>query len=254
MAHYGLDGKVALVTGASAGLGAEFARGFAESGADVVLAARRTERIEELADELRGQFGVRAIAVTTDVSCEDDVIAAIGTATRELGRLDVLVNNAGTVIGKPVTEQTLDDWNTVMDTNLTSVFLASREAARVMIEQRSGSIVNIGSIFGTGATREFPEVSYYASKGAIEALTKALAVELGEHGIRVNAIAPGFFPTDMGKDITDELRARLIEPRTCLAFPPDNAWIRGAACFLASDDARFITGQTLGVDGGWTAF
>jgi gluconate 5-dehydrogenase len=254
MAGYGLEGKVALVTGASAGLGAEFARGFAEAGAHVVLAARRTELIEALAEELRDRHGVRAIAVTTDVSLEADVVRAVELATTELGRLDVLVNNAGTLVCKPLVEQTLADWQLVIDTNLTSVFLASREAARPMIAQRSGAIVNIGSIFGTGATREFPEVGYYASKGAIEALTKALAVELGDFGVRVNAIAPGFFPTDMGAGISDEIRQRLIEPRTCLTSRPDNEWIRGAACFLASDEARFVTGQTLAVDGGWTAF
>jgi NAD(P)-dependent dehydrogenase (short-subunit alcohol dehydrogenase family) len=250
----GLTGKVALITGASAGLGAEFARGFAERGAHVVLAARRTELIEDLAAELRSRHGVRAIAVTTDVTREEDVVAMVSATVREFGRVDVLVNNAGTLVAKPLLEQTLDDWNLVMDTNLTSIFLASREVARTMIEQRAGSIVNIGSIFGFAATREFTEVGYYASKGAIGAMTKALAVELGDYGVRVNAIAPGFFPTDMGADITDELRARLIEPRTCLVAKPDNAWIRGAACFLAGDDACFVTGQTLSVDGGWTAF
>jgi gluconate 5-dehydrogenase len=252
--RYDLDGRVALVTGASAGLGAEFARGFAESGAHVVLAARRTALIEELAGELRDTYGVRAVPVTTDVSREADVVAAVATAVRELGRIDILVNNAGTLVAKPLVEQTLADWHTVMDTNLTSVFVASREAARTMIEQRSGAIINIGSIFGFGATREFTEIGYYASKGAIDAMTKALAVELGGYSVRVNAIAPGFFPTDMGADITDELRTRLIEPRTCLTAEPDNEWIRGAACFLASDDACFITGQTLTVDGGWRAF
>jgi NAD(P)-dependent dehydrogenase (short-subunit alcohol dehydrogenase family) len=254
VAHYELDGKVALVTGASAGLGAEFAHGLAASGADVVLAARRTDLLDQVAADVRERYGVRAVPVTTDVSREQDVIDAVTTATRELGRLDILVNNAGTLVSKPIVDQTLEDWQTVIDTNLTSVFLASREAARTMIEQRSGSIVNIGSIFGFGAVREFPEIGYYASKGAIDALTKALAVELGEYGVRVNAIAPGFFPTDMGSDITDELRARLIDPRTCLTAKPDNAWIRGAACFLASDDACFVTGQTITVDGGWTAF
>lgn len=254
MARYALDGRAALVTGASAGLGREFALGLAESGADVVLAARRLELLEDVAAEIRERCGVRALPVATDVTVEADMVEAVALAKRELGRLDILVNNAGTLVAKPVVEQTLADWHLVMDTNLTSVFVASREAARTMIEQRSGSIINIGSIFGLAATREFTEVGYYASKGAIGALTKALAVELGDYGVRVNAIAPGFFPTDMGADITDELRARLIEPRTCLEARPDNAWIRGAACFLASDDARFITGQTLAVDGGWTAF
>ena len=254
MTHYGLDGKVALVTGASAGLGAEFARGFAESGADVVLAARRENLIADLASDLRERHRVRALAVPTDVSKEDDVVRAVQTAVAELGRLDIVINNAGTLVAKPLVEQTLEDWHTVIDTNLTSMFLGSREAAKTMIAQGSGSIINIGSIFGFAATREFTEVGYYASKGAVAAMTKAMAVELGDYGIRVNAIAPGFFPTPMGEGISDELRASLIEPRTCLTATPENSWIRGAACFLASDDACFVTGQTLTVDGGWTAF
>lgn len=243
-----------MITGASAGLGEQFAHGLAESGADLVLAARRADLLEQVATEVERRYGVCAIPVTTDVSREEDVVKAVSTAVDELGRLDVLVNNAGTLVAKPVVDQTLEDWRYVMDTNLTSVFLASREAARVMIAQRSGSIINISSIFGFGATREFAEVAYYASKGGMIALTKALAVELGGYGIRVNAVAPGFFPTDMGKDITPELRASLIEPRTCLEPRPDNSWIRGAVCFLASEDARWVTGSTVAVDGGWMAF
>jgi NAD(P)-dependent dehydrogenase (short-subunit alcohol dehydrogenase family) len=254
MGSFDLRGRVALVTGASAGLGEQFARGLAEAGAHVVLAARRTELVEELARDLEAGHGVRAIALTTDVTHEADIVRAVTTAVGELGHLDILVNNAGTLVGKPLVQQTLSDWRKVIDTNLTSAFLASREAAKVMIPRRSGTIVNISSIFAFGATREFPEVGYYASKGGIEALTKAMAVELGGHGIRVNAIAPGFFPTPMGADITQELRDSLIEPRTCLDSKPQNEWIRGALCFLASDEARFVTGHTLTVDGGWRAF
>ena len=253
MAHYGLDGRVALITGASAGLGEQFAHGLAESGADVVLVARRTELIERVAAEVRERHGVRALAVTADVAREDDVVAAVAAARDELGRLDVLVNNAGSLISKPLVEQTLADWHEVIDANLTSAFLASREAARGMIQQGSGAIVNVSSIFAFGALREFPEVGYYAAKGGMLSLTKALAVELGDHGIRVNAIAPGFFPTPMGEGITQEMRDRVLEPRTCLPSRPDNEWIRGAVCFLASDEARFVTGATLTVDGGWTA-
>jgi NAD(P)-dependent dehydrogenase (short-subunit alcohol dehydrogenase family) len=249
----GLDGRVAVITGASAGLGEQFAYGFAERGAHLVLVARRGELLEDIARRVRDGHGVRAVAVTADVAREDDVVRAIATAESEFGRLDVVVNNAGSLIAKPIVEQTLDDWHTVMDTNLTSAFVASREAARIMIRQRSGCIINVSSIFAFGALREFAEVGYYASKGGMEAMTKALAVELGDHGIRVNAIAPGFFPTPMGAGIPDEVRERVIRPRTCLG-PPDLEWIRGAACFLASDDARYITGATVAVDGGWMAF
>jgi NAD(P)-dependent dehydrogenase (short-subunit alcohol dehydrogenase family) len=256
-----LAGRVAIVTGASAGLGEQFCRGLAEKGATVVLAARRLERLERLARELEDLHRRPALAVRADVAREDDVVALVDAAQSAFGRIDILVNNAGTVLAKPLVEQTLEDWHAVLDVNLTSAFVASREAARVMIAQRSGSIVNISSIFAFGATNEFIEVGYYASKGGIEGMTKALAVELGPHDIRVNAIAPGFFPTEMsatgvygdGASARD-LRERLIEPRTALPYHAQAEWIRGALCFLASDEARFVTGHTLVVDGGWMAY
>jgi len=158
-------------------------------------------------------------------------------------------------IVKPLIEQTLEDWHTVMDVNLTSAFLATREAAKVMIPKKSGSIVNISSTFGFGGT-VFTEVSYYVSKGGLVTMTKALAVELGQYNIRVNAIAPGFFPTAMSIGAMEDkkLRETMIEPRTALPMLAKNEWIRGAACFLASEDAKYITGHTLAVDGGWLAY
>jgi NAD(P)-dependent dehydrogenase (short-subunit alcohol dehydrogenase family) len=254
MPDYGLGGRVALITGASAGLGEQFAHGLAASGADVAVVARRTALVKRVAAEVREHHGVRSLALTADVADEREVIDVVATTVAELGRLDVLVNNAGSLISKPLLEQTTADWHEVMDANLTSAFLTSRETARQMIDQGGGAIINVSSVFAFGALREFPEVAYYASKGGMVSLTKALAVELGDHGIRVNAIAPGFFPTPMGAGISQELRDRVLEPRTCLPSRPRNEWIRGAVCFLASDDARFITGATLTVDGGWTAF
>lgn len=255
MTHYNLEGKVAVITGASAGLGKQFTHGFAESGANVVLAARRENLLKEVADEVSDNYGITAIPLKTDVANEKDIIRLIDHTVDKLGTVDVLVNNAGMYIVKPLTEQTLEDWHTVMDVNLTSAFVASREAARVMIPKKSGCIINISSTFGIGAT-SFPEVGYYTSKGGIIAMTKALAVELGKHNIRVNAIAPGFFPTSMSKGAFDDdtIRESMIRPRTALPMFAENEWIRGAACFLASDDARYVTGHTLAVDGGWLAF
>jgi NAD(P)-dependent dehydrogenase (short-subunit alcohol dehydrogenase family) len=254
MNQYDLSERIAIVTGASAGLGAEFCRGLAASGAHLVLAARRRELLEEVAAEVRERHGVRTLVVPTDVAEEDDVISMVRAAVDEFGRLDLLVNNAGTLVAKPVVDHTLDDWNRVMTVNLTSAFLASREAAKVMIGQGSGSIVNVSSIFAFAATTEFQEVSYYVSKGGMTMLTKAMAVELGKSNIRVNAIAPGFFPTDIATGVTPEVREKLILPRTCVPETARNEWIRGAVCFLASDDAAFITGETLAVDGGHLAF
>jgi NAD(P)-dependent dehydrogenase (short-subunit alcohol dehydrogenase family) len=255
MTRYDLEGRVAIVTGASSGLGVEFVHALGACGASLVLAARRGDVLRELAGELRKEHGVPAMPVETDVSREADVVRLVDRAVEEFGTVDVLVNNAGMYIVKPLTEQTLDDWRTVMDVNLTSAFLGCREVAKVMIPRRSGSIVNIASTFGFGGTI-FPEVSYYASKGGMVALTKALAVELGKSGIRVNAIAPGFFPTPMsiGAMTDDTIRQTVIEPRTALPDLAENEWIRGALCFLVSDDARYVTGHTLAVDGGWLAF
>jgi NAD(P)-dependent dehydrogenase (short-subunit alcohol dehydrogenase family) len=253
-----LRGKVALVTGASGGLGEQFAIGLAEGGADVVLAARREPELRRVADLLEREHGVRALAVPTDVTREADVVAAVAAAVRELGRLDVLVSNAGAYVNKPLVEQTLADWRGVIAVNVTAAFLGAREAAKAMIAQGDGgSIISCSSIFAFGSGGpEFPEVGYYAAKGAITALTQAMAIELGPHEIRVNAIAPGFFPTDMSYEAMHDpdIWARHLAPRLALPGMPDNAWIRGAARFLAGDDGRYVTGQTLVVDGGWRAF
>ncbi len=252
---YNLTGKVTIITGASAGLGEQFATGFAESGSDVVLAARRIELLEKIAKRLEASYGITALPVQTDVRKEEDIVALVNTAVGEFSTVDVLVNNAGMYIVKPLIEQTLEDWHTVMDVNLTSAFLASREVAKIMIPKESGTIINISSTFGFRGAK-FPEVGYYTSKGGMITMTKALAIELGKYNIRVNAVAPGFFPTDMSAEAfkDDTIRTEMIEPRTALPMFAQNEWIRGAVCFLASDDARYITGQTLAVDGGYLAY
>jgi NAD(P)-dependent dehydrogenase (short-subunit alcohol dehydrogenase family) len=260
MRQNGLDGRVAIVTGGSDGLGKEFAYGLAEAGARVVVAARRAELLERVASELRDQYGVEALAVSTDVCNEGSVTALVAATVDAFGTVDILVNNAGTTLLRPLLEHTLADWQQVIDVNLTGAFLASREAARVMVSKGSGSIVNISSVFAQGATSEYPVVSYYASKGGVEGLTKALAVELGPRNVRVNAIAPGFFPSPMSTDmfaegeLGDRLRREVLLPRTALPSLPRSADLRGAVRFLASDESAFVTGHTLVVDGGWRAF
>jgi NAD(P)-dependent dehydrogenase (short-subunit alcohol dehydrogenase family) len=256
----GLEGRVAIVTGASAGLGTEFAHGLAEAGARVVVTARRGEQLEQVAAELREAHGTEAIAVPTDVANEASVVRLVEATVDAFGTVDVLVNNAGATILRPLLEHTLDDWQQVVGVNLTGSFLAAREVARVMVPKRSGAIVNVSSIFAFGATSEYPVVSYYASKGGVEGLTKALAVELGPHNIRVNAIAPGFFPSPMSTDmfadseLGERLRHEVLLPRTALPTLPRSRDLRGVVRFLASEESAFVTGHTLVVDGGWRAF
>ncbi|MFQ5832563.1 MAG: SDR family NAD(P)-dependent oxidoreductase [Candidatus Thorarchaeota archaeon] len=254
MVKYDLTDRVVIITGGSAGLGEQFAYGFAESGAHVVLAARRKKLLDKIVKKVSKDYGVRALAFKADVSKEKEVIDMVDFTVDKLGTVDVLINNAGMYVFKPLLEQTIEDWNKVMDVNLTSAFVASREVARIMIPKKHGSMINISSTFGFGATR-FTEVSYYTSKAGMNLLTKALAIELGEHNIRVNGIAPGFFPTAMSIEaMTDKEISKIIKDRTALPMFAENEWIRGAACFLASDDAKYITGHTLAVDGGWMAF
>ena len=255
MASYNLDGKVVIITGASQGLGEQFAHGFAESGAHVVLAARNKERLENIATVLHSKYQAKTLVVQTDVAKEEQIINLVEKTVNEFGTVDILVNNAGMYIVKPLLEQTLEDWETVMNVNLTSAFIASREVAKIMIPKKSGVIINMASTFGYGGT-SFTEISYYVSKGGLVIMTKALAVELGKSNIRVNAIAPGFFPTAMSKGAfeDDKIRKSMIDPRTALPMYAENEWIRGAALFLASDDAKYITGHTIAVDGGWLAF
>ncbi|MFW9944106.1 MAG: SDR family NAD(P)-dependent oxidoreductase [Candidatus Sifarchaeia archaeon] len=254
MVKYDLTDRVVLITGGSAGLGEQFAYGFAESGAHVVLAARRKELLDKIAKKVADEYGVKAFSFKADVAKEKEVVEMVKFTVDKLGTVDVLVNNAGMYVFKPLLEQTIEDWHRVMDVNLTSAFVASREAAKVMIPKKHGCIINISSTFGFGATR-FTEISYYTSKAGMNLLTKGLAVELGEHNIRVNGIAPGFFPTAMSIEaMTDKEISKVIRARTVLPMFAENEWIRGAACFLASDDAKYITGHTLAVDGGWMAF
>jgi gluconate 5-dehydrogenase len=260
MSSNGLEGRVAIVTGASDGLGKEFAHGLAEGGTNVVVSARRAELLQQVAEELREQYGAEAIAVPADVSDESSVAALVAATVDAFGTVDILVNNAGTTIMTPLVEHTLDQWDEVIGVNLTGTFLASREAAKVMVPKRSGSIVNISSVFGFGATSEYPVISYYASKGGVEGLTKGLAVELGQHQVRVNAIAPGFFPSPMStgmfadNEAGERLRHKVLIPRTALPTLPKSADLRGAVRFLAGDESLFVTGHTLVVDGGWRAF
>jgi NAD(P)-dependent dehydrogenase (short-subunit alcohol dehydrogenase family) len=249
---FGLSGRVAVVTGASSGLGVTMARGLAAAGAKVVIAARRKERLDELAAELQSAGG-EALAVACDVCREQDVDTLVNTTIDRFGRVDILVNNAGVTNQAPAERETLDDFRQVMEVNLTATFLCSQRFGRAMLEAGSGSIINIASIMGILGVGVIPQASYNASKGAVVNLTRELAAQWARRGVRVNAIGPGWFPSEMTDEMmTDEKSERWIRRNTPMGRPGNPDELVGALILLASDASTFITGQTIYVDGGWS--
>ena len=248
---FSLDGKTAIVTGGNSGIGNAIATALAEAGAAVVIANRTLEAGEEAAAEISETTGSESIAIRTDVTDESSVERLIERTTAEFGAPDVFVNNAGIAIGEPAEEKPLESWERTIETNLTGVFLGSKHAGRAMIEAGGGSIVTVSSINAFVAEEHVPHVDYHASKGGVEALTRQLASEWGEHGVRVNTLAPGFVRTELSSsdpEVNETRRSRI--PLGEVATPDD---LVGAAVFLASDASRYVTGTTLLVDGGYVA-
>jgi NAD(P)-dependent dehydrogenase (short-subunit alcohol dehydrogenase family) len=249
---FDLSGRVAIVTGGSVGLGRQMAEGLAEAGANIVLCARKKERCEQAAEELQ-RMGVETLALSCDVKNVEQVRGVVEQAISRFGRVDILINNAGTSWGAPVEEMTLAQWNKVLETNLTGTFLFSQAAGKYMTQQRSGKIINIASVAGIqGAPPQFQAIGYHASKGGVIAFTKDLACKWGMHNIQVNAIAPGWFPTQMSQVVIERNRETFLKNIPLGRFGGDSD-LKGAAVFLASAASDFVTGHTLVVDGGQTA-
>lgn len=248
---FDLTGKVAIVTGAGSGLGVVFAEALAEAGADIVCADIRLDPAQRTVAHVRG-IGRNALAVEADVCDEAAVAAMVRRTVEQFGRLDILVNNAGIAVSGPPEDTTLADWQRVIDVNLTGVFLCAREAARVMIaEDRGGRIINIASILGVVASMPGPASAYAASKGAVV----NLAVHWAAKGILVNAIGPAYFQTEMTSGaFEDPAVVSAIEQRVPLGRTGRLEELKGVAVFLASDASSYVTGQTIYVDGGWTAW
>ena len=250
---FDIKGQTAIVTGASSGLGVTFAETLAERGVNLVIAARRYEKLVKVSEGLSKKYDVEAIPVKTDVSQEEQVIRMVKTAMEKFGSLEILVNNAGIASLSPSTDMDLGEWKKVIDVNLTGVFLCARTAAREMIKNKYGKIVNIASIYGAVGDI-FPTAPYYASKGAVINLTRSLAVEWAPHRINVNAIAPGFFPSEMTEPVfKDEKAMKHILSRTPLGRTGEPIDLKAALTYLASPASNYVTGQTIFVDGGWTA-
>ena len=245
-----LDGRVAIVTGASSGLGDRFARVLHAAGATVVAAARRTDRLDALADEL----GERLVPMTCDVSVDADCERLVAEAIALDGHLDVIVNNAG--IGAPMAaeDEPIESFRQVVDVNLNGLFLLSQLAGRHMIERRSGTIVNIASVLGQVAAAPIKQASYCASKGAVVNLTRELGVQWARKGVRVNALAPGWFPSEMTELMFSDDGANQYMQRNCpMARAGEVHELDSALLFLASDASSYMTGQILTIDGGWVA-
>ncbi|MFG3293900.1 SDR family NAD(P)-dependent oxidoreductase [Streptomyces sp. NPDC048179] len=247
-----LDGRTAWVTGAGKGLGRAIAVALSQAGATVAVTARTAPDLEQLAAELAGHGG-KTLVVPGSIADSAAVREMAERITDATGRLDTLVNCAGISPHFTRSERVTDqDWQQVLDVNLQGTFYCCREAGKAMLAQRSGSIVNVSSVH---ASTGFERIAAYAaSKGGVEALTRALAVEWADRGVRVNSLAPGYFHTDLSSGLLDSRWGERITAGTPLGRVGSADELGGAAVFLASDASRFVTGTTLTVDGGWTAW
>ena len=249
---FSLAGKVSVVTGANRGIGRALAGALAEAGSDVVLLVRDAALAEPVVAELQ-QLGVRADAVVADVTRPAEVTAAVGEIVEAHGRVDVLVNNAGFCVHRPALEVTPEEWRSVLDVNVDGVWNCAQAFGRQMVEQSSGSMINIGSISGQIVNRPQWQPGYNASKAAVHQLTKSLAAEWAPHGVRVNALAPGYIKTEMAPVDEPRFRRHWIEdaPMQRYALPEE---LGPSVVYLASAASGFVTGEVLVIDGGYTLF
>ena len=249
---FNISGKVAVVTGASSGLGRQFALALAREGANVAILARRVEKLEKVKEEVEA-LGVKCVSVRCDVVDVESIKSAVATVVEQFGRIDILVNNAGVGTGAPAELQEDSIWNMTINTNLNGVYFVAREVGKVMIKQNYGKIINIGSIHSTVSMNGSPISAYCASKGGVAMLTKALACEWAKHNITVNAIGPAYFESEM----TDQVINTPEFAQAVMAYCPMGrvgkaGELDGAVVYFASDASSYTTGQLLTIDGGWT--
>ena len=246
-----LNGKVAVVVGGTSGIGLAIAKGLAEAGADVVPTARRADLVDTAAAEIE-QLGRRSLRVASDVSDRSSLQQVLDESVKAFGKVDILVNSAGRTKRAPTIDFSEEDWDDIIDTNLTGTLRAAQVFGRHMLERESGSIINIASLSSFVALYEV--AAYSASKAAVASLTKSLAIEWGPLGVRVNAIAPGVFRTALNQKLLDETeRGREFLLRTPMRRFGNVDELAGAAVFLASDAASFVNGEIIAVDGGFLA-
>ncbi|WEG12044.1 SDR family oxidoreductase [Pullulanibacillus sp. KACC 23026] len=250
---FDLTGKTAIVTGGGRGLGHQMSIALAEMGASVVACSRRVENCEALVKEIEA-LGGEALALPCDITKPEAVENVVNRTLEKFGTIDILVNNSGASWGAPALEMPLEAWHKVMEVNVTGTFLMTQAVARHMVERGEGSIINLASVAALkGSEPEIMDaIGYQASKGAIVSFTRDMAAKLGPKGVRVNAIAPGFFPTKMSKGVLEVSGERVLEHTPLRRFG-GNEDLKGAVIYLASKASDFVTGHVLVVDGGSTA-
>ena len=249
---FSLKGRVAVVTGASSGLGVHMAKALAAQGADLAILARRAERLEAVKKEIEA-LGVKCLSVTCDVTKEETVIAAAQAVEKEYGKVDILINNAGAGGTIPIEETTLEDWNKDLDVDLTGVFLTTREFGKIMIKNKYGRIINIASMYGLVGNTALPSGAYHAAKGAVVNFTRATAAEWAKNGINTNCLCPGYFATELTEDtLSSEEFTAYMKTAVPIGRYGNGPELAAAAVFLASDEASYLTGAILPVDGGYT--
>ena len=255
LSMYDLSGHTGIVTGASRGLGVSFARGLAKAGSNLVLAARSYDQVVEVSKEL-SKFGSKVIPVKADVTKIDDIKKMVSRTLREFNKIDILVNNAGIAAVASAEDMTSEEWQSVIDTNLTGLFYCAQQVGKQMLRQQKGKIINIASMYGISASSYLDQVSYISSKSAVLGLTRELAVEWGPKGVTVTAIAPGFFLSDqtaeafkVNKELGNKLLAKV--PMGRIGKPEE---LEGTIVYMASAASDYMNGQALILDGGFLAW
>ncbi|MGE4283187.1 MAG: SDR family oxidoreductase [Clostridia bacterium] len=249
---FSLKGKVAVVTGASSGLGVQFAKALAREGANLAIVARRVEKLADVKAEVEA-LGVECLALKCDVTDVNQIKETVTVIKEHYGTIDILVNNAGLGLVEPAESQSDETWEMMMRVNVNGVYYFAREVGKVMIENRCGKIINIGSIHSSVAMAGSPLSAYCTTKGAVEMMTKSLANEWAKYGITVNAVGPGYFPSEMTQDVlADDGFLETIKTYCPMGRPGRDGELDGIIVYFASDAAQYTTGQLVTVDGGWT--
>lgn len=254
MKYFDLTNQVAVVTGGSSGLGVQFAKVLANQGAKIALVARREEKLIEVKASIADEYGVEVEYYTCDVADADKVSEVIDSIEKDFGKIDILVNNAGLGLVYPATDYPVDEWKKMMDINVNGVFYMAQAAGRIMLKNKYGRIINIGSLHSSVVMKDMPVNAYTTTKGAVHMLTKALAVEWAKGGVTVNTIGPAYFESEMTQDVIDTPEFKqILDVYNPMGRAGKEGELDSTLLFLAAKESSYVTGQLITVDGGWTA-